>query len=140
MIRTLVMLASLAIGNPSLRAPALHELPWVDAWRLLPHHPANHAVREAGPRLAPLALAIAWRESGMNPLAISGPNSNHTYDLGLFGLNTHTIKVLHVANPFDPDQNMIAGIGLLRMYIEMHGQTWALCAYARGPGKCREYK
>lgn len=85
-----------------------------------------------------LPLAVAWRESRFQQYAIHR-NVNGSRDWGLMGLNDHTVKVLHVDHPFDARQSIIAGVGLLAVYLDQfHGnKRMALCAYARGPERCR---
>jgi hypothetical protein len=69
---------------------------------------------------AALPLAVAYSESRMQQWAIHRNNAR-SFDLGLFQLNTRTIKVLHVTHPFDVRQNIIAGVGLLALYERVCG-------------------
>jgi soluble lytic murein transglycosylase-like protein len=77
-----------------------------------------------------LALNLAWRESNLNPLAVS-----ETHDLGVFQLAPHTRKVLHVAHPLDARQGVIAGVGLLSAYRQACGSDSA-AIYAFAHGRC----
>jgi hypothetical protein len=51
-------------------------------------------------------------------------------------LNTLTVKTLGVADPYDPAQNIDAGVSLLAKYLQQYNgdETKALWAYASGPG------
>ena len=88
-------------------------------------------VREAGPQLAPLALAIAWRESRFNAKAIS-----RTRDLGVFQIHASTAVALHLWHPLDVDQNIVAGVGLLRVGYEMYGSEAGARCFFEHPARC----
>jgi membrane-bound lytic murein transglycosylase MltF len=83
---------------------------------------------------AHLPLAIAMSESWMRPNLI-GRNRNGTRDWGLFQLNDHTVRVLHIAHPLDPQQNIIAGVGLVAAYLKMCRSDQA-ARYAFAHGRC----
>jgi membrane-bound lytic murein transglycosylase MltF len=77
-------------------------------------------------------LFVAQRESGLNPHV----KDSVTGDKGLFQLSRHTVKVLHVADPYDARQSAIAGVGLLAWGLSHCGsEEAALRFYARG--RCR---
>jgi soluble lytic murein transglycosylase-like protein len=77
-----------------------------------------------------LALAVAQRESGLNPNAISSAGAK-----GIMQLMDATARSLGVTNPFDPTQNIPAGVRYLRSLIDQFGDvTQAVAAYDWGPG------
>ena len=77
-------------------------------------------------------LRIAWRESRYRPTAV-GRDSNGQHDWGVFQLSDHAVRVLHVKDPLDPQQNISAAVGLLAHYLKLCGsQRAAAYAYARG--------
>lgn len=79
-----------------------------------------------------LALMVARRESGMNPLAV-GRNKDGSHDWGLGQINDRTVKLLHVTDPLDVSQNIIAFVGVLGMGLDhCRSEAGALRYYARG--------
>lgn len=76
-----------------------------------------------------LALAVARRESSLNPQAIGASG-----EIGLFQLKPGTAADLGV-NPWDVNQNIEGGVRYLREQFERFG-NWgtALLAYNAGPG------
>lgn len=98
----------------------------------------ERAALEAGVP-ADMALYVAWRESRFDPKKVHVNAPGYGRDFGVFQLNGHTVQVLHVADPLDARQNIAAGVGLLAAYLrQFHGdQAKALCAFARGPQRCR---
>lgn len=76
-----------------------------------------------------LALEVAIQESGLNPNAVSSAGAQ-----GVFQLMPATAAQFGVTNPFDPTQNVPAGIQYLAQLIGMFGDTSeALAAYNWGP-------
>ena len=76
-----------------------------------------------------LALAVARRESSLNPLAIGKSG-----EIGLFQLMPSTAADLGV-NPWDTAQNIAGGVSYLREMFDRFGNwTTALVAYNAGPG------
>ena len=144
MLRTAIAVISLFVGWPSLHAPAVHELPWVDDWRLRPYHPVNFAVIEAGPQLAPLALAIAWRESNFDPTKIHENLDKNgkvkSIDSGFFQINSRTAKWLHLWNPLNWRLNIIAGAGLLKAGYEIYGSEAGAACYFAHSGRCHAFR
>lgn len=87
-----------------------------------------------------VALAVAQHESGFNPnasAATSGvcPAGKVCTAAGVFQLTAATQKTLGVTNPYDPTQNINAGVSLLAQYYNNYG-NWqdALQAFSQGPG------
>ncbi len=95
---------------------------------------AGHAARHA---LDPdLVRAVIRVESGWNPRAVSRKGA-----MGLMQLMPGTAAEYGVADPFDPDENIRAGVAYLRRLIDrFDGSTeLALAAYNAGPGAVEKY-
>src|SRR5580693_9544077 len=64
-----------------------------------------------------LALSVVAHESAFDNDATYYNNpangGNGTYDYGVMALNQTTVQTLGVSNPYDPTQNINAGVGLL---------------------------
>lgn len=77
-----------------------------------------------------IALGVASHESQFQPAA-QNPNSSAA---GLFQLTSSAQQYEGVTSPYDPNQNIDAGVGLLSMYYKKYG-NWpdALQAYSDGP-------
>jgi hypothetical protein len=75
--------------------------------------------------------AVARRESGLNPNAVSSAGAK-----GIMQLTDATAAMLGVANPFDPAQNIAGGVRYLAQLLnQFSGDTAkALAAYNWGPG------
>lgn len=91
-----------------------------------------------------LALAVANHESGFvvdatnyNPATASRPAST---DWGVFQLNDSTISQMGVTNPFDAQQNIDAGVSLLKQYSNQYNGdlNTILWAYSAGPGSVQK--
>jgi hypothetical protein len=78
-----------------------------------------------------LIAAVAQRESGLNPNAVSAAGAK-----GIMQLMDATAAMLGVSNPFDPVQNIYAGTRYLSQLLnQFAGDTAkALAAYNWGPG------
>lgn len=95
---------------------------------------ADHAARHA---LDPdLVRAVIRVESGWNPRAVSRKGA-----MGLMQLMPATAAKYGVADPFNPDDNIRAGVAYLRRLIDrFDGRTeLALAAYNAGPGAVEKY-
>jgi hypothetical protein len=77
-----------------------------------------------------LALALAQKESSLDPNAVSPAGAQ-----GLFQLMPATGASLGVSNPFDPSQSIQGGLSYLKSLYNQYG-NWndALIAYNEGPG------
>lgn len=90
---------------------------------------AAHA-RESGVR-SDLVRAVVQVESAFNPYARSAKGA-----LGLMQLMPATLHDFGVRNPFDPAQNVRAGVAYLRQLLDRYqnNEELALAAYNAGPG------
>jgi soluble lytic murein transglycosylase-like protein len=78
-----------------------------------------------------LVRAVVQVESGFNPRARSAKGA-----LGLMQLMPATMQEFGVQNPFDPADNVRAGVAYLRQLLDRYdnNETLALAAYNAGPG------
>ena len=122
---------------PTLAALLGFEVPPDRAGRsLLAEGPERAAVAETdgvannGVRVD-LVRAVMQVESGFNPYARSPKGA-----LGLMQLMPATIRQYGVRNPFNPDENVRAGVTYLRTLLDRynHNEELALAAYNAGPG------
>lgn len=82
-----------------------------------------------------LAVRLVRRESGGDPTTVSKKGAQ-----GVMQLMPATARALGVTDPFDPEQNIEAGMRYLRGMYERFGR-WdlALAAYNAGPSAVREH-
>lgn len=83
-----------------------------------------------------LVRAVITAESAFNPRAVSPKGA-----MGLMQLMPSTAKELGVKDPFDPEENVEAGIRYLKALMEnFHGDlSLALSAYNAGPEAVRRW-
>lgn len=92
---------------------------------LILEHSRTHGVR------ADLVRAVMQVESAFNPFARSPKGA-----LGLMQLMPATIRQFGVLNPFNPAENIRAGVAYLRELLDRYrnNEVLALAAYNAGPG------
>ena len=84
-----------------------------------------------------LVRAVVQVESGYNPFATSPKGA-----LGLMQLMPATIQQFGVKNPFDPMENVRAGVAYLRRLLDKYAdnEVLALAAYNAGPKAVDKYE
>jgi soluble lytic murein transglycosylase-like protein len=97
---------------------------------LIALHAGNQGVRRD------LVRAVMQVESAFNVYARSPKGA-----MGLMQLMPATLREFGVGNPFDPDQNVRAGVAYLRQLLDRYGnnERLALAAYNAGPGAVDRY-
>jgi hypothetical protein len=111
----------LAVG-PALNRADLHAL--------ADRHAETHAINPA------LVRAVIQAESAWNTRAVSPKGA-----LGLMQLMPQTATELGVVDPFDPAQNIKAGVRYLKRLLDRYDGSaeLALAAYNAGPGAVDKY-
>lgn len=129
-------------GATSVRSYAVPEAPRVRATRpvsaqrshlyddVILEHSQRNGVRPD------LVRAVVQVESAFNPGARS-----HKGALGLMQLMPATIRQFGVSNPFNPADNVRAGVAYLRQLLDRYqnSEELALAAYNAGPGAVDKY-
>ena len=97
---------------------------------LIDSHSLNHGVD------ANLVRAVIQAESAYNPRAVSVKGA-----MGLMQLMPATAKQYDVVDPFDPAENIRAGVAYLKSLLVKYGEKLelALAAYNAGPGAVARY-
>jgi hypothetical protein len=83
-----------------------------------------------------LIRAVLQKESGGNPIAVSPKGA-----MGLMQLMPETAQSLGVEDPFNPEQNLAAGVKFLKSCLNLFCQdvALALAAYNAGPETVKKY-
>ena len=116
---------------PVVPASTVNGASGVAAWESLIQKYANQS------GVSPdLVRAVLDQESGGDARAVSPAGAQ-----GLMQLMPDTARGLNVRDPFDPEQNVRAGVALLKDNLDRyHGDvSLALAAYNAGPGAVAKY-
>lgn len=83
-----------------------------------------------------LIRSVMQTESAFNPIAVSRAGA-----MGLMQLMPELAEEFGVTDPFDPEQNIMAGARYLRQLLSMHDGNvrLALASYNAGPGAVARY-
>jgi len=83
-----------------------------------------------------LVRCVIRAESGFNPIAVSSVGAQ-----GLMQLMPELSEELGVTDPFDPKQNISAGVRYLKWLLDRHNgnESLALASYNAGPGAVDEH-
>ena len=82
-----------------------------------------------------LVRSVIRAESDFDPRCVSSAGAK-----GLMQLMPENCRELNVSDPFDPAQNIDAGVRQLKQMLDGFGRTdLALAAYNAGPGAVRRY-
>ncbi len=97
---------------------------------IIQEHARNQGVR------ADLVRAVIQVESAFNPRAVSPKGA-----MGLMQLMPQTARELGVVDPFNPSENIRAGVTYLRRLLDRYedNEQLALAAYNAGPGAVAKY-
>ncbi len=84
-----------------------------------------------------LIKAIIRAESGFNPRAVS-----HKGAMGLMQIMPENLRAFNLNNPFDPEENIMAGARYIAQLLDrFEGKVpLALAAYNAGPSKVEAYR
>ena len=125
-VRTYTVSQSSAVRTTRYVAPSRGQM-YDD---IIAEHAGVHGIR------TDLVRAVVQVESAFNTYARSPKGA-----LGLMQLMPATLKDYGVRNPFDPAENIRAGVAYLRSLLDRYqdDETLALAAYNAGPDKVQKY-
>ena len=131
------------VGSSAARSYAVPKAVAVRATRYAPAdrgHAFDDIIGEHSRRngvRADLVRAVMQVESAFNPYARSPKGA-----LGLMQLMPATIRQYSVTNPFNPAENVRAGVAYLRHLLDRYqdNEELALAAYNAGPGAVDKYR
>ena len=112
----------------------------IDSFEAVPPSRAyNELIDKAAARyeLNPaLIRSVMQTESAFNPIAVSRAGA-----MGLMQLMPQLAEEFGVTDPFDPEQNIMAGARYLRQLLRMHDGNvrLAVASYNAGPGAVARY-
>jgi soluble lytic murein transglycosylase-like protein len=151
-----LLFTTLTLGFPQHLNPAMLALPLkpllrvvrpvpkvetsIDSYEVVPPWRAyNDLIDKAAERygLDPaLIRSVMQTESAFNPIAVSSAGA-----MGLMQLMPELAEEFGVTDPFDPEQNIMAGARYLRQLLRMHDGNvrLAVASYNAGPGAVARY-
>ena len=119
-----VAIEALAASPAANRAP----LPLAQIYDMVTRAAAQVGVSTA------LAHAVVRAESNYNPVAVSPKGA-----MGLMQLMPFVAREYGVRDPFDPEENLVAGLTHLRSLLRRYDTSRALAAYNAGEGAVSRY-
>ena len=128
-----------AIAQLVTAATAIPIISVATEFRLPPEHAFDHLIREASALHGvdpALVRAVIRAESGFDPMAVS-----HVGATGLMQLMPALAEELGVKDPFDPRENIFAGVKYLSWLLHIYNGNvkLALAGYNAGPGAVDRY-
>jgi hypothetical protein len=152
-----LLFTTLTLGFPQHLNPAMLALPLNPLMRIV-RHPVprittridsydpippwrayNELIEKAGHRYGVdpgLIRSVMQTESAFNPVAVSPAGA-----MGLMQIMPELAAEFGVDDPFDPEQNVMAGARYLRQLLRIHGGNvrLAVASYNAGPGAVARY-
>lgn len=95
-------------------------------------------MREAGPDLAALALAIAGDENFSHDPRAVHVNKDGSVDQGIFQINEFTARRRGLRDPLDALSNIREGVKILREGKRLYGTQAGTICYFEHPARCHQ--